>query len=316
MSALAAIVISRDGASGARALLRCLQGQTLSDLEVVLVTPGRCVTQADGPLLEGFGRVVRVEHEVTTTSLARAAGIAAATAPLVVLTEDHSLPEPGWAEALVRAHGDGVAAVGPEVANGNPGSLLGWANFLIEYGEWCAPAAGGARLHLPGHNSAYRRDLLLALGDALPAWLDAESLLHRHLRSLGHEVRLCPDARTAHYNFSRFCPSLVLRFQAGRLFAGARRRPWSWPRRLAYAGGAPAIPWVRLGRVVRELLRPGRPTHLLPRLAPLLALLLSVDAAGECVGYLAGGGDAARYISDIDFHRERFMSDSEGASLR
>jgi len=316
MPRLAVIVVSRDGLAGARALMRALRRQTLPDLEIVLVTPARCMTEADRSLLEGFGHVELVDHEVTTTSLARAAGIAAATAPMVVLTEDHSLPEPGWAEALVRAQGEGIAVVGPEVKNGNPDTLLSWANFLIEYGEWCAPAPGGEREHLPGHNSAYRRDLLMALGDDLAAWLDAESLLHWRFRCEGRGVRLCPEARTAHYNFSRFLPSLMLRFQAGRLFAGARRRPWRWPRRLAYAGGAPAIPWVRLRRVLRELLRPGRPAHLLPVLTPVLALMLAVDAAGECVGYLAGSGEAARYISDIDFHRERFMADSEGALLR
>jgi hypothetical protein len=316
MPHLSAIVISRDGLASCRRLLAALRGQSLRELEVVVVTPAACMSESDRTALADFASVQLVDDPVATTSSARAAGIRAATAPLVALTEDHSLPAPGWAAALAGAHGAGVAVIGPELSNGNPASLLSWANFLIEYGEWCAPAPAGPRGHLPGHNSAYARDLLLALGDALPDWLDAESLLQWHLRAAGHELRLAPEARTAHHNFSLLGPSLRLRFQAGRMFAGARRRPWTTARRWVYACGAPAIPWVRLWRILRELRRPGRPTELLPRLLPVLAFLLAVDAAGEWAGYLAGQGDSVRYITDIDFHRERYMRPTEAALLR
>jgi len=253
-----------------------------------------------------------VESTTATAAHARAAGIRAATSPVIALTEDHSLPEPGWAEALLRPFAEGCAVAGPEVANGNPGTLVSWGNFLIEYGEWSTPAPAGAAAHLPGHNSAYRREVLLALGDALPEWLEAESLLHWHLRAAGHRLVVEPAARTRHFNFSRFWPSLALRFHCGQSFAGQRGQAWSRARRLAYATGAPAIPWVRLLRLLRALRRPGQPAPATALLLTLLVLLLSVDATGECLGYLLGARAAARYLADIDFHRERFMLPSEG----
>ncbi|MCL6546490.1 MAG: hypothetical protein K6T61_14805, partial [Bryobacteraceae bacterium] len=89
----------------------------------------------------------------------------AASAPLVVMTEDHSLPEPGWAAALLEAHREHRAAVGPAIVNGNPESLLSWANVVIEYGEWLDPVQSRPVQHLPGHNTCYRRDVLLDYGE-------------------------------------------------------------------------------------------------------------------------------------------------------
>jgi GT2 family glycosyltransferase len=55
-------------------------------------------------------------------------------------------------------------------------------------------------------------------------------------------------------------------------------------RRALYAVAAPLIPLVRLERAVRDLLRPGRPRRLLPRLFLPLAAGLAVDGLGEMVG--------------------------------
>ena len=48
--------------------------------------------------------------------------------------------------------------------NANPKSAISWANLLIEYGPWLDPAPAGKASHLPGHNSSYKRDVLLGYG--------------------------------------------------------------------------------------------------------------------------------------------------------
>ena len=74
---------------------------------------------------------------------------------MVVLSEDHSFPEAGWAEALIEAHRGPWSVVGPVVRNANPDSLISWADFLLGYGTWLDPAPGGEISQLPGHNSSY-----------------------------------------------------------------------------------------------------------------------------------------------------------------
>ena len=310
MASVSAIVISPDGYTSVRRLVDCLHAQTVRrEIELVFVFPSTVRAELEDPTLRDFAgtRLVVVDN-MDSTARARAAGVRAATSPVVVMTEDHSLPEAGWAEALVRAHRSGWAAVGPAIRNGNPDSLLSWANLAIEYNEWLHPLPGGEASHLPGHNSAYKRDVLLAYGDDLDTWLEAESVLHWDLRAKGHRLAIEPAARTRHYNFSRFSSTLALRYDAGQQFAGMCRERWTLARRLLYIGGAPLIPFVRLARIVRQFRRPGRPAHLLPGLMPVCLFLLAIEALGAVAGYLFGAGSSSRRIAKFDFHREDYMN--------
>jgi hypothetical protein len=247
-------------------------------------------------------------RDLTSTAAARAAGVRAATAPVVAFVEDHSFPQPTWAAELIAAHRQPVAGVGPAIVNANPATLTSWANLIIEYGPWLDPVPTGPVEHLPGHNSSYKRDALLAYGDRLEAMLDAESILHWDLRARGQTLVLAPAAKTEHFNFSRLGSSVPLRFHGGRLFAAARSRHWSPARRLAYGIAAPVIPLVRLVRLAREMSRPGRARPGLGRVWPLLFVLLMLDALGEMVGYLTGAGNAMAKLTDMEFHRDRHLT--------
>src|SRR5256714_3104658 len=248
---------------------------------------------------------------VVSTAKARATGVGAASAHIVAFAEDHSYPGPGWAEALIKRHQENWAAVGPVIANANPRSLTSWANLLIEYSEWLDPCPSGERQHLPGHNRTYKRSLLLEYGGRLEQMLDAESILHWDLRRKGHGLYLEGAARTFHENFSKPLACLTLRFNGGRLFAAARSHAWPLWRRAVFALGSPLIPFLRFVRITRELFRNGRPRHLLPRLWPTLFFGLIVDGVGELAGYLLGSGNAMAKLSDMEFHRERFLDEND-----
>jgi Glycosyl transferase family 2. len=239
------------------------------------------------------------------------AGIRAASAPVVVLAEDHSFPDPDWAEALVAAHKDDWAVVGPVVRNGNPRSLLSWANHLLEYGPWVDGAKREEVENLPGHNSAYKRDLLLQYGDDLEELFEVETVVQRDLKSRGYRMLLEPAARTTHFNFSRLRSALKLRFHAGRSFAGHRTHGWNAGRRSLYLLGSPLIPVVRLIRIVRMLRSSPAHGSLLPRIMPMLAVVLLVDGLGEIVGYLTGPGNSEVTLGTIEFSRWRFMDDND-----
>lgn len=307
---MSAIVITPDGLTTVAKTLECLKAQTVSQqIEVVLIGPGISAEVAESDLEDAFGAVCAIEiADMRSTSAARAAGILEAQAPIVALTEDHSYPEPDWAEALVEAHNAGRTVVGPAVVNANPDSVTSWANFIIEYCDWIDPAPAGEYDHLPGHNSSYNKEVLRALGADLVSSLEAESLLHWRLKESGHQLWLEPGARTRHLNFSQFLPSIRLRYDCGHLFAGVRAQHWPAVKRLAYAVASPLIPWVRLARIGRRMSRPGRLSGRILLATPAVVFLLIVDAIGELAGYLSGPGDAPERIAEIDFHRERYIN--------
>ena len=312
-AALSVVIITPDRFATISKTIGHLDVQNLTNqLEIVIVAPSAAGLELDESALGRFHSYLVVETgPIFSTAMARAAGVRAASAPIVAFAEDHSYPAPGWAEALIKRHDENWAAVGPAVANANPHRLTSWANLLIEYSEWLHPSPSGEREHLPGHNSSYKRAVLLEYGDRLDEMLDAESVLHWDLRRRGHRLYLEGAACTFHENFSKPLPCLTLRFNGGRLFAAARSRTWPIWRRAVFALGAPLIPFLRFARITRVLFLAGRPRHLLSRLWPALLAGLIVDGAGELAGYLLGSGGAMAKLSDMEFHRERFLAEND-----
>lgn len=310
---MSVILISANGCRSLEAVLHHLRAQPQRALlEVVIVTPMTAdawIDERDHAAFQAC-RLVAIA-DVRCTSTARAAGIRAARAPIVALAEDHCLPAPGWAAALIDAHREPWAAVGPVIRNGNPGSSISWANFLLEYGRWAPPLPRGEADALPGRNSSYKRDLLLEFGPRLEAILDSELVLQQELQARGHRLLIEPRAAADHVNVSERAAWLPLRFHAGRVFADARVRGWTqafgargvaW-RRLLYVAGGPLIPIVRLRRILRDAhrLRGVRPSML--RLLPALVASLVADACGEIAGYAAGRGGSPRSLSRLDLGR-------------
>jgi hypothetical protein len=249
----------------------------------------------------------------------RAAAVRAASAPIIALCEDHSFPEPGWAEALLAAHeGGNWAGVGPGMLNYNPQTATSWASFLIEYGSWAYPVRGGEMHHIPGNNSAYRRDVLLKeFGDELGERLRAETAMQWELRRRGHRFLLEPKARTRHMNRSLPWTNYKVHFQAGRVFAVGRCRDWSLLVRLAWAAAAPVlIPAVRFSRGIASAWRVGG-LGLVLRVSPILAGNLVSDGLGQMLGYLTKRADVEiEPLSQIHFGRKNYVTDTEKATLR
>jgi Glycosyl transferase family 2 len=307
---MSVVVITPDRFDTISTVVRHLNAQSVRQaLEIVIVAPAAEVIPSDAQALRGFHgvRVVPFASVASSTAAARVAGVYAARAPIVAFVEDHSFPQAGWAEALIAAHRGPWAAVGPAVGNANPGSAISWANLLIEYAPWMDPDGARAVEHLPGHNSSYKRAILLEYGPALEGMLEAESILHWDLRAQGYQLYMEPAAKTLHMNFSGIVESIRLRLHGGRLFAAARARRWPMARRLAYAAAAPLIPIVRLRRILAQTGR--RRYAMLPRgaLTALLTLLMC-DGAGEFAGYLLGAGGEAARAGEFEFHADRFRT--------
>ncbi len=282
-----------------------LAAQGLGDrLEAVVVTTP-AVRDAPGD----HGVPVRLARVGSMASLgpAYALGVRTARAPVVALGEDHAYPQPGWARAVLAAHADPrVGAVGAVMVNANPEQPLSWANLLVAYGAWSEPVPGGEVAALPGANVSYRRDVLLGLGPELDALMERGGALHERLRAAGLALVLAPAARVRHENVARLRPTAVLRFNAGRLYAGTRARTGGWPRgrRALFALGSPAIPPLRFVRILRDLRARRHPLG--PAVLGGLAAGLVLDGAGQAAGFLRGPADAVTRLAAFEFRRERF----------
>src|SRR5438874_350553 len=105
--AMSVVLLTPDGLDTITTTLLHLQAQSARALlEIIIVAPALEAVPRDAPVLQDFAGVVVVPFAALSSAAAaaRAAGVHAARAPVVVFAEDHSFPQPGWADALIRAH--------------------------------------------------------------------------------------------------------------------------------------------------------------------------------------------------------------------
>lgn len=317
---LSVVLATRDTVTPLGRTIRSLLRQTVvGELELVLVVPSLAELGLPTDDLDAwraqFRAVTLVEAgQVGSIGEANAAGIRAASAPIVALAEDHCFPAPGWAAGLIEAHRGPWAAVGPVVENANPGSAVSWADLFIGYGLWLAPREATEAPFLPGHNTCYKRDILLALGDRLPGLMEAETLLHWELRRAGHRLRVEPAAIVRHTNFALWRAWIPVQFFNGRLFAGARRREMSAAHRILFTLGSPLIPLVRAWRLWQATPRGALRRRFLAT-TPALAVGLLLDALGQGIGYAVGSGDAVARVAHYEFDRFRYIRPADRAAL-
>lgn len=308
---LSAVVVIPDTFETVSRTVRALQAQTIaSQMEIVLVVPNEGI-EVPAEALQPFQGSQIISAPLYSSARGNAAGIRHARAPFVALTEDHSFPAPHWAERLVAAFQGNPAVVAPVVRNGNPNSVVSWANFLIDYGEWADPLSSGTREFLPGHNSVYRRSVLEPFLDRLDDWFEAEAVLHWELRRQGQQLWLENSTYTRHYNFGQWKPFLHSHWQAGRIFAAKRALGWHWTRRAAYALASPLIPLVRFTRVRRAAQRMRLPWGMRMRVYAAMCVGLTVDGLAQGLGYLRGAGDVQGFSLKYEFHRFRYIKQSD-----
>ena len=285
-------------------------------LEIVIVTQSAEALGLDYAEVADFLRVRVFEVEaILPLSVALAAGIRQASAPVIVIAESHSYPGPGWAQALIEAHKQPWVAVGPVIGNANPDSIISWANLFLDYGGCVETTTAGEAEYLPGHNTSYKREIILQYDSRLEAMMDSEILLHWDMRSKGQRLLLEQAAKTYHLNISSLSSWLSERFYTGRRFAATRARDWSSFRRLLYAGGGPLIPLLRFSRVLQDIRSSTRRHELLPRVVPPLIVGLTVSALGEMIGYAFGAGEAVERLAKMELHKVHHVTERDRQRL-
>jgi len=310
---MSVLMVTPDDYESLRATVTHLRRQTINhQLEVVIVAPSAANLRLDeAELKEFFSYAVVEAGEINTTGGAIAAAVRRASAPLVAYAEEHSYPDPGWAEAFVEAHRQPWAAVGAVVSNANPESMISWAHLYTDFGSWVDPAVGGVVNNLAWHHVAYKRAILLEYGPELEAMLETEGILHRDLQKKGHQLFLETRALSHHLNVSMFLSHLGAEFHGGRMFGAARARfgRWSVLRRVLYIGGLPLIPLVRARRILRQIYQTGRGRQLVPRILPPLVVGLMIHALGEATGYARGSGTSPQRRLSYELSRHRHVAE-------
>jgi len=228
----------------------------------------------------------REHHDVL-----RARGLAVARGALLALLEDHARPDAHWCANIVAAHrADSVAAVGGAIENGIDRPLA-WAVYYCDFARYQNPVPRGPSSFASDANTAYKRTALEALR---PLWTKSfrEGIVNGALLAAGNKLALDPTVIVyQHRSDLRLGKALSERFVWGRSYAQTRCTVLAPMRRIAYAALSPLLPALLFLRMAATAWQRRRHFGKFVRSAPLVALLACSWSAGECVGYIASGGD-------------------------
>jgi hypothetical protein len=218
----------------------------------------------------------------------RAHGLAAARAPVVVVTEDHCTSPAGWCRAVLDAHADHpeAAAVVGAVANGTTARVLDRANFLLTFALFLPPLR-----ELPTDRAPTPTNLALkraALPDPPyePGWLEYRYV--PELIAAGRAVGVgTPEITVRHDQSHGGARTVFVHFQSGRS-AGAGLRTLPTVDRRAAVRRLPRLPAALVRRTADGVAASG--TRAERRDLAAVAVLAAANVAGQFTGLLLGSG--------------------------
>jgi hypothetical protein len=222
-------------------------------------------------------------------------GVLAARRQFILLTEDHCTVAPNWLTSLLAASQPGHRVVGGPIANGLKSGTRQWAIYLSEYASYAPPLRAGETATLLAANTAYDRQ---ALCDCQNVWQHGffDNEVHDALKSAGYTLHIEPHASVeSHLDFSLW--NAIAHLHAGGRRFGAYRIAGASPiQKLFWRAAIPAVPFVLIGRLVRDLIRrpPTGAATLLCSL-PYCVLLCLAWASGEARGYFSRRTIDTRY---------------------
>jgi glycosyltransferase involved in cell wall biosynthesis len=292
MTQLSVVIASLVGAPFIDDCLASIEKETKElDAEVIVVACGTSEYAERLRVKFPWARVVHRPSRETVPELRRL-GVERSQGDIIAIIEEHCLASPDWLRRAIEGHarGDHAAVGGPVVDHAYP-RVRDWVVYFCEYNGYLPPWSEGEAYDLNGANIAYRRQVLLDHYNLLSEgyW---EASLHPVLVREGFKFLALPQMVVYHRGPFPFGYYLRQRYWFSRAFAGARANALPASRRLAYLVASPLVPGVLLARMAARVWEKHCHVEKFALSLPLLIPALTVYAAGEWVGYLAGPGDA------------------------
>ena len=269
---------------------RCLEAlttlETAVPFEVVVVDSSQ-----DGTtelIAARFPEVILLESDARLyPGNARNLGVERARAEILAFTDADCIVDDHWIEEIATAHRTDVLAVGGSIDNGNPESLISWANYFCEFTAWMPAGAPRPVLEIPTACLSIKRRAFEEFGPFLVDTLCSDSAFCWRLARSGRPPVFIPSMRVAHLSVTE--PSLYFarKWRHGRAFARVRAAEEGLGRFrcLLKLLGSPFVPALLFFRTARSVARARLFRRQFVISAPLVFLGVLLWALGEAGSY-------------------------------
>lgn len=278
-------------------LKKCLDSILAGDGEnVEIIVAHNSANEPLADLITEYADVGFIEFaEKATLPVLWAAGIARSAGEIVAVTDSSCVVAENWVSAILAAHQSDSPVVGGAVEMSDGKSLIDWAAYFCEYGQFMKPVTAGAVQVLPGNNISFKRDVL----EKNKQFVENEfwkTYLCQQLQAEGIELISAPSMLVYYTKSFELMPFLVRRFYHGRCFAGMRIEQATVFNRALLAVGTIFLPAVFLVRTLAPVLQKRRFVREFLLSLPISVLAILLWSIGETCGYLAGTGKSCEHI--------------------
>ena len=167
---------------------------------------------------------VRVTHlnERTFPGTARTVGIAKAHGSRIAFIDTDCRAGDSWVDRIIAAHKNDKNVVGGSVANGTPRSLVGTAEYLIEFNEHIPAMPVGHVRFIPTCNISFKRGVFEKIGKLEDTIKGSDTLFCRRILLSGESIYFDRDITVWHINRTSLEKYLRNQYDLG--FGGAQVR--------------------------------------------------------------------------------------------
>jgi hypothetical protein len=270
-------------------LERCLEAlerqQGAPDFEIVVACDPHIAGLADVRVRHPAARLFANEGQRTPLELASRA-LAESRGDVILLTEDHCVPDADWVARMRSAQAPGRAVVGGLVDIAPGASAVDWAFYFVDFFRYASPVSQGPSPTLTVCNASYKRRELEAVA---PLWQRYfhETAINDALRERFGTLWLDPASRVTMSRHVELGDALYERYAFGRLFA-CTRLGFVPRKRLYYCLFSPALPLMLMTRMARSAWRDGALARAFVRSLVPLTLMVLWWSWGEWLGYITG----------------------------
>jgi len=234
-------------------------------------------------------QLIHFDEPLTLPQL-RGHGIAASKGEVIAILDPYSIVSLGWVDAVLKAHRERpnfVIGGTVDLYNEDSQDLLGWAQYINEYGMFMSPAPEGEIEILPGSNLSYKRHVLF--DGKTPRYPEFwKTFINWENESAGSALWLSPTIQVQLWKPIPFLDFLRTRLDHGRCFAAMRSQNITRIERFLRAISTPLLPFVFLQRWGRRYWNRKRRRREFLLTLPLQFLLFGQWALGEFTGYCFG----------------------------
>lgn len=246
----------------------------------------------------GYPQITFIKfNERTTLPVLWGGGIARATGNIVAVTDSSCVVDDRWMASIFEAHQSLHPIIGGNVeVKSKRRSLVDWAAYFCEYGQFMHPRIDGVVNELPGNNVSFKRSLLKEDDPLVGAQGFWKTYWCQRLQREGVQLVSASSIIVYDQKSYQLWPFLVRRFHHGRCFAGMRVGRDEKSKRFFYVVSSPLLPLVFSVRTIKAIVSKRRLLKEFILSFPVSLLAIFMWSLGEFCGYLRGAGGSCSLV--------------------